>query len=226
MNWRHLFVFGALASLSIAHEVQAQPAHYFSGVYGGLEGGAISYNTHITFDGVDDPAGRGDVMYGAFMGYNYIYAKLLIGAEGFFNLASHPEPYTFDPAVTGFAEMDVRRGASMGLDFRAGFVVTKRILLYGSVGYSANNQSVRINDVPLDLFAGGASDEAFGAFQFGAGLEIALHPKLGLRTSIRTLAGHDLSATDFGTIPRDASLTYFDVEPSQVQFLTGLMFRF
>ena len=225
MNWQHLLVFGALASLSTSN-AQAQSPDYFSGFYGGFEGGAISYNTQITFDGVDDPAGRGGAGYGAFFGYNHTYEKLLVGAELLFNLPSDPDPYTFDPAVVGFAEFDLRRGASFGLDVRAGYLIIEKFLLYGRVGYSANKQSVRIDGVPLDQFAGGAAAEEFGALQFGTGLEVAIHPKLGIRGSFRSIAGHDLNVTDFGTIPTDASVTRFDVEPSQQQFLPGLMFRF
>ncbi len=112
------------------------------------------------------------------------------------------------------------------LGMAPGYLVTEKILPYGNVGYSANKQSVRIDGVPLDQFAGGAAAQKFGALMFGAGLEVAIHPKLGVRVSFRSLAGHDLNATDFGTIPTDASLTRFDVEPSQQQFLAGLMFRF
>ena len=99
-------------------------------------------------------------------------------------------------------------------------------MLYGSIGYSTNKQSVRIDGVPLEQFAGGAGDKTFGTFQFGAGLEMAIHPVLGIRFSFRSLSGYDLNATDFGTIPTDASLTRFDVEPGHLQFLGGLMFRF
>ena len=225
MNWKHILVLTALISLSTASNARAQSLHYFSGFYGGFEGGAISYNTQITFDGVDDPAGRGGAGYGAFFGYNHAAEKLLVGAELLFNLASDPAPYTFDPAVVGFAELDLRRGTSFGLDVRAGYLLTEKLLLRGSVGYSANKQSVHIDGVPLDQFAGGAAAEEFGAFQFGAGLEVAIHPKLGIRVSFRSLAGHDLNAADFGTIPTDASLTRFEVEPSQQQFFVGLMFR-
>ncbi len=226
MNWKHSLVLGTLISLSTISNVRAQSSDYFSGFYGGFEGGAISYNTQITFDGVDDPAGRGGAGYGAFFGYNHTYEKLSVGAELLFNLASDPDPYTFDPAVAGFAELDLRRGASFGLDVRAGYLMTERFLLYGSVGYSANKQSVRIDGVPLDQLAGGAAAEEFGASQFGTGLEVAIHPKLGIRVSFRSLTGHDLNVTDFGTIPTDASLTRFDVEPSQQQFFAGLIFRF
>ncbi len=226
MNWQHVLVLGILVSLIAAGRVQAQSPEYFSGFYVGLEGGTISYNTQITFDGVDDPAGRSGAGYGALLGYNHTYAKVLVGAELVFNLASDPDPYTFDPAVVGFSEMDVRRAASIGLDLRAGYLVIQRILLYAAIGYSANTQSVRMDGVPLEQFAGGAAEEAFGAFQYGGGLEVALHRKLGFRFSFRTLRGHDLSATDFGTIPTTASLTRFDVEPSQQQFFVGLLFRF
>lgn len=225
MDWQYWFVFGALAGLFTASNVRAQASEFFSGFYGGLEGGAISYNTRIVFDGVDDPAGRGDVMYGVFSGYNHTYEKLMVGAELSFHLAAHPEPYTFDPAVVGFAELDVWRGASVGLDVRAGYLVTERVLLTGYIGYSINSQSVRIDDIPLDRFAGGAAAETFGAFQSGAGLEVILCSSVGIRASFRTLAGHDLSAPDFGTIPRDASITRFDVEPRQHQYLAGLMVR-
>jgi len=57
----------------------------------------------------------------------------------------------------------------------------------------------------LKDFETGAAAEELGAFQFGAGLEVAIHSKLGIRVSYRSLAGHDLDAIDFGTIPTDAS---------------------
>ena len=225
MDWQHLLVCGALASLGTASNAQAQAPDHFSGFYGGLEGGTISYNTKITFDGVDDPAGRGGAGYGAFLGYNYTYGKVLLGAEALFNMASASDPYTFDPLVVGFATLDLQRGVSVGIEGRAGYLVTEKILLYGTVGYSANEQSVRIDGVPLDQFAGGAADKTFGAFQFGAGLEIAIHRQLGIRASFRSVAGHDLNATDFGTIPTEAALTRFDVKPSHQQFFAGLLVR-
>ena len=46
MNWQHLLVFGALANLSTASNVQAQ-SPYFSGFYSGFEGGAISHHKAI-----------------------------------------------------------------------------------------------------------------------------------------------------------------------------------
>lgn len=217
---------GVLASLFLAGIAQAQAPGHFSGFYGGLEGGTISYHTQITFDGVDDPAGRGGAGYGAFLGYNHTYGAGLLGAEMVVNLASVPDPYTFDPAVAGFAELDVTRGPSVGLDVRVGYLVLERLLLYGSVGYSANEQAVRIDGISLNQFPGGASDDVFGALQFGAGLEVAVRSRLGLRASFRSLAGHDLNATDFGTIPTAASLTRFDVEPSHQQFFAGLLVRF
>lgn len=226
MNWRYTLLFNTLITLCVFSDTQAESSDYFSGFYAGLEGGAISYNTQITFDGVDDPAGRGGFGYGACAGYKRSYQNLLIGAELLFNLPSEPDPYTFDPDVAGFSDLDLQRAASIGLDLQAGYIIIKRILIYGGLGYSANKQSVAIDSTPLDQFSGGAAAKNFGAFQFGLGLEFAIHPKLNIRTYVRTLSGHDLNASDFGTIPTDAALTFFDVEPSQQQFFTGLMFRF
>ncbi len=225
LNWRGLLVFAVFSSLPIAGTAQAQSPGYFSGIYGGIEGGTVSFNTQITFDGVDDPAGRGSIIYGAFLGYNQIYEPFLVGTELVFNLVSHPDPYTFDPSAVGFSEMDVRRGASVGVDVRGGYLAIERILLYGTAGFSYNSQSVRIDDVPLEQFDGGSGAKKFGALQLGVGLEVAVHLQIHLRASVRTLQGRDLSAADFGTIPTDASLSRFDVEPSQLQFLFGVAFR-
>lgn len=185
----------------------------------------MSYNTQITFDGVDDPAGRGGVGYGAAVGYNHLRDRLLLGAELMFTDAPDPDPYTFDPAVIGFSEMDVLRGASVGLDVRAGVLLTKSILAYGAVGYSANHQSVRLDGVPLEEFANGSGPKRYGAVQLTAGLEWAFHERVGIRTSFRKLNGVDLSAEDFGTIPMDASLSRLDVEPSQQHFFTSILIR-
>jgi len=225
MNRHRLLTISILAILLVSCNTQAQQPSYFSGFYGGLEGGAISYNTQITFDGVDDPAGRGGGGYGLVFGYNHEHKKLVIGAELLFNLASTPDPYTFDPAVTGFSDLDLRRGASFGLDLRAGYLVIKRILLYGSLGFSRNKQSVRIDGTPLNQFSGGADDVQFGSVQFALGLEVAIYRKVSIRSYFRTLDGYDLNVTDFGTIITDVSLSHFDVEPVQQQFFTGLIFR-
>lgn len=226
MKLKLRFAFGTTIGLLAAGSAQAQSSGYYPGFYGGLEGGAISYNTQITFDGVDDPAGRGGVGYGAFLGYNHIGGKWLVGAELNSHAASVPNPYTFDPSVVGFRDLDLRRGTSFGLDVRFGSLIGPKVLLYGTLGFSANQQSVRIDGIPLDQITGGAAAETFGAIQLGVGLEIALLSTLGLRAAFRSLSGHDLSATDFGTIPTNASLARFDVEPSQQHFFAGLRFRF
>jgi len=205
-------------------EGYGQSNNLFSGFYGGVEGGAISYNTQITFDGVDDPAGRGGGGYGVFGGYNYAPSRLLLGAELYLNTATIPDPYTFDPNATGFSELDLRRGASYGLDIRLGYVVLPWANIFGSLGYSLNRQSVRIDGTPLDQFQGGSSAESYGALQLGAGMEAALGNKIGARFSFKAFSGVDLDASDFGSIPIDASLSRFDVEPEQLQFFFGLIY--
>ena len=204
----------------------AQSSGRFSGFYGGVEGGAISYNTQITFDGVDDPAGRGGVGYGAFFGYNLDRTDILIGGEAIFTFASDPDPYTFSPSVVGFSELDVLRAASAGLDVRIGYVVVERILVHGNVGVSLNRQSVFVDGTPLKQFEGATDAKTFGAIQPGAGLEVILAQGLGVRFVVRMLNGVDLSASDFGSIPVDASLSRLDVEPSQVQIFSGLTYHF
>jgi len=213
-------------ALSAPRVLFGQDASDFAGAYFGLEGGAVSYNTQITFDGVDDPAGRGGLGYGAFVGFNLVENRLLLGAELVIHRAPDPDPYTFDPQVIGFFEMDVVQNASIGLDVRGGLLLTKKILAYGSLGPSRAQQTVRIDGVSLESFATGAEPETFIAMQVGAGLEWAFHRRFGIRTSIRKSKGVDLSAEDFGTIPRDASLSRLDVEPSQLHFFTSMVIRF
>lgn len=225
MRSNPLLIAGALLTPLTVGEVQAQTAKGFSGFYGGLEGGAISYDTQITFDGVDDPAGRGGLGYGVFLGFNHFSGRWLVGLELASHGASVPNPYTFDPNIIGFSNLDLRRGVSVGLDVRAGTRIGRQFLLFGTVGYSVNQQSVRIDGVPLDEFAGGAGDKRFGAMQVGAGLEMNVFARVALRVSFRSLSGHDLSAADFGTIPTNASLTRFDVEPGQQHFFVGWRIR-
>ena len=63
----------------------------FSGYYAGVDIGTISYNTQITFDGVDDPAGRGGFGYGVFVGRNWTFKKLLVGGEVYLNWGENTE---------------------------------------------------------------------------------------------------------------------------------------
>jgi|GEM_PF-1953285 len=226
MRFQKAGIIVLFALLSLTNSAMGDSTSTFSGPYLGIDVGTISYNTQITFDGVDDPAGRGGAGYGFYSGWNFARKNWLVGAEGILNWASVPNPYTFDPAVTGFSELDLRRGVSIGIDIRGGYVAIERILFYGSVGYSINKQSVRIDDTPLEQFEGGASAKTYGAFQFGAGLEFKIASRLIIRSTFRTFSGYDLDASGFGVLPINASLMRFDVEPSQQQFMFGLAYSF
>ena len=215
-----------LLIVSTSGHLYAQQSAFFGGLYAGVEGGAISYNTQITFDGVDDPAGRGGGGFGLFGGYNYVLDGFVIGAELHLNTATIPDPYTFDPARVGFADLDLRRGASYGVNLRAGYAVLPRLMLYGVTGLSGNRQSVRLDGMLLEQFEGGISTENYAAWQWGAGLEIALSAKVRLRFLFRTLSGPDMSIEDFGAAFDNVSLTFFDVEPEQQQIFTGLIYSF
>jgi len=205
---------------------QAPPSDAFAGVYVGAAAGPVSYNTHITFDGLDDPAGRGGFLYGAVSGYNRLNGRWILGVEGTLTRASVPGPYTFDPAITGFAELDLRHDTGVGLDGRVGRLWGDRTLVYASVGYSVVTQSVRLDGVLLSDFEGGAEPVTSGTVQYGAGIEVAIGERVGLRFSLRRLGGHDLSAGDFGTAVSSVGLSAFDVQPSQDQLLVGARYRF
>ena len=223
---RHLCaLIGALLfSLDIA--AQSDFSDAFSGYYAGVEIGTISYNTQITFDGVDDPAGRGGLGYGAFLGYNHRFKKLLVGGEVYYNGVLEPDPYTFDPGVIGFSELDLKRGANWGVDVRGGYLLLSRLLIYGSVGYSHSKQSVLIDGTPLNEFSGGSGAERFGRVRLGLGLEYAFTSSIAVRCAFEQMEGHDLDRSDFGVIASDAALQRLDVEPSLQQFFVGMVVGF
>ena len=172
-----------------------------------------------------NPAGRGAFVAGASLGYNRVTGRWLLGVEGNLARASVPDPYTFDPSVTGFAELDLRQDVGVGLDGRLGLRWSNATLVYASVGYGVGTQSVRLDGVPLSDFEGGSEPATFGAVRFGAGIEVAIAERIGLHLSVRTSAGHDLAARDFGTLVPSSGLSFFDVEPSQDQFLIGARYR-
>ncbi len=224
MKWMQWL--SVLFCLMLISNGQAQISDSFSGLYGGLEGGSISYNTQITFDGVDDPAGRSAAGYGGFLGYNFLSDNMLLGAEFILNFASVPGPYTFDQTTNGFSELEVRRGTSAGLDLRIGYLIAGRFLFNVKAGYSANSQSVRIKEDPLEIDPMEISRESFGRFQLGAGFEASVHPNIAIRFSFRTLAGFDLEKADVADVPPLNAFNRFDVEPSQQQFFSGVVLRF
>lgn len=196
----------------------------FTGLHAGLGFGPVSYNTQITFDGVDDPAGRGGIMYTAFVGLDRVQSGWLVGGEVVLIASSVPDPYTFDPATAGFAELDLRRGTSIGVDGRAGRVIGEKILVHMNLGYAVATQSVRFDGVPLPEL-GGADHRTFGTLQYGGGVEIATGSALGFRFVWRALGGSDLSADDFTPLVAQGALTFFDVEPSQHHFVFGARLR-
>lgn len=57
-------------------------------------------------------------------------------------------------------------------------------------------------------------------------MEAALGNRMGARFSFKARSGVDLDASDFGSIPIDASLSRFDVEPELLQFFFGLVYFF
>lgn len=207
-------------------EVKAQSnfSGTFSGAYLGAELGTISYNTQITFDGVDDPAGRGGFGYGGFFGYSRVFNKLLVGGECHYTVVLEPDPYTFDPAVTGFTDLELKRNGSLGFDLRGGYL-NKRLLVYGSVGCARHKQTVLLDGIPLDQFSGGADPEQFGRIQVGIGLEVALGQRLSIRCSLKHMRGHDLDRTDFGSVATNAGLQRLDVEPNLQQIFLGTVFH-
>ncbi len=196
----------------------------FGGAYAGLGFGPVSYNTRIAFDGVFDPAGRGGLVYGVSGGYDHAFGLWIVGAEATITAASVPDPYTFDPAVTGFAELHLRRGTSAGLNVRGGYVLGGRVLVHAGVGISVATQSVRLDGRPLSDFEGGSEAERFVTLQRSLGVEGGVGSRVRLGFSFRSSAGHDLSADDFGRVVDDASLTFFDLEPSQDEFIFGVRF--
>ncbi len=224
MNRRWVLVL--LAATATTRAAEAQAPHPLTGLYGGVEIGPVSYDTQINFDGVDDPAGRGGTLYSAVLGYASVLDNWLLGMEGAVTGASLPDPYTFDPAVTGFAELDLRRGTGVGLRAKAGRLIADRLLVFGSAGYAVASQSVRLDGIPLGEFGGASDAETFGTVEWGAGVEWALSSRLGLRFAFRSLGGHDLSAADFGSVVPDAGLTFFDVEPRQKHFVFGTTIGF
>lgn len=224
MNSRWVFVVVVFSTLNAPLEGQNPAAAALSGVYVGSEAGGISYNTQITFDGVDDPAGRGAFGFGAFVGYNHALESWLVTAEATLTGGTEPGPYTFDATRTGFAELDLERGMGVGLSARVGRMVAGRALIQLIVGYSVATQTVSLDGVPLSEIPGGSDGETFGTFQLGGGVDIPLSSTLGFRFVFRSLGGHDLSADDFGSVVSDTSLTFFDVEPGVHQFLFGFRY--
>jgi len=215
----------ALAAVSAVHAQPTAP-HPLAGFYAGIEVGPVSYDTQITFDGVDDPAGRGGTGFAAVLGYNHVRGDWLTGLEASVTGGSVPDPYTFDENVTGFAELDLRRETGVGMSGRVGRLIARRLLLFGSVGYSVASQSVRLDGVPLVEFAGASDAATFGTVVWGGGLEWRTRSGVAFRFVTRRLGGHDLSAADFGAVVSDAGLTRFDVEPRQMHFVFGVTYRF
>ena len=197
---------------------------HFAGPYAVVEGGAISYNTQITFDGVDDPAGRGGAGFGAAAGFRWVRGRVVFGPEIILNQATVPDPYTFDAAAVGFSELDLRRALSFGADFRLGVLLAGRVLPFAALGLSVNHQSERVDGTSLEDVPGGASPETFGAVQFGAGAELAFSNHLRARFVLRSLKGIDRTADDFGRALNPA-LNRFDVEPRQIQFFSGMVLQ-
>ncbi len=221
---RLIWVLVATVLISLEVDAQSDFLETFSGFYGGAEIGTISYNTQITFDGVDDPAGRGGLGYGGFLGYRRVFKKLVVGGELRVNGVNEPNPYTFDPLVIGFSELDLKRQASWGMDFKGGYLFN-RLLIFGSVGYRRNKQSVLIDGTPLDQFVGGSDPKGFGRILLGLGLEVAVNSALSVRCAFEQMEGHDLDRSDFGTIATNAALQRLDVEPSLQQFFIGTVVR-
>ena len=163
-------------------------------------------------------------MYGVALGYLRPLGRWVLGLETTLGSATVPDPYTFDPSVTGFAELDLRRERGVSLAGRAGRVVAERLLVHGSIGYARATQSVRLDGVRLSEY-GGSGDVTFGTLLLGAGSEVGGATRRGLRFDFRSLGGHDLSADDFGSVVPDAGLTFLDVEPGQHRLTFGVRYR-
>ena len=227
MSIRYLLAFGCLVTTFPASALaQRADNNAFQGFYLGAEVGAISSDALIIFDGVTDPAGRGRFGSGVFASYGQTVDRLLIGAEIFANLASNADPFTFDSAVTGFSELTLDWGRTFGINARAGYLIRSRILAFGIIGYGTSKYDYLIDGTLLDQITGGEQSGTFGAFRYGGGVEGAITNSFHLRLTYRTLSGNDLLTADFEPLPSNAGLTRFTLEPSESQFLFGVLWKF
>ena len=217
-----LVVTGASATA----QAQTTGENAFHGPYVGAELGSIASDALIRFDGVRDPAGRGRFGFGVLGGYNYTLGSFLGGAEVSLNAATDADPFTFDPAVVGFSNLELDRGLALGLDARAGYIVAQRILLFGTLGYGVSEHEYLIDGTPLDEITGRSSSGSFGAFRYGGGIEAAIASHLHLRLIYRRFSGEGLSTEDFEPLASDAGLDHFDLELDEKQILLGILWRF
>ncbi len=215
-----------LAGFSASAQAQTTDESAFHGPYVGAEIGSINSDALITFDSVRDPAGRGRFGFGVLAGYNYTVDNFLIGAEFFFSVAADADPFTFDPAVVGFSDLELDRRPAFGLDARAGYIVTRRILVFGTLGYGASKHKYLVDGTPLDEITGKSPSGSFGTFRYGGGIEGAITRNLHLRLTYRKFSGDDLSTIDFEPLVSNAGLNNFDLKPDERQIMLGILWIF
>ena len=172
-----------------------------------------------------DPACRGRFDSEAFASDAQTVDRLLIGAEIFANLASRADPFAFDSAVTGFSELTLDRGRTFGINGRAGYLIRSRILAFGIIGCGTSKYDYLIDGTLLDQITGGEQSGTFGAFRYGGGVEGAITNSFHLRLTYRRFSGNDLLTDDSEPLPSNAGLTRFTLEPSESQFLFGVLWK-
>lgn len=220
------FLVTILAGRFAWAQAQTADEFVFRGPYVGAEFGSINSDALITFDGVRDPAGRGRFGFGGFVGYNYTADNFLIGAEVSSTVATDADPFTFDPGVVGFSELELDRGPAFGVDVHAGYIVARRILVFGTLGYGRSELKYFVDGIPLDEITGKSPSGSIGSVRYGGGVDGAITRHLHLRLIYRRLSGGDLSTSDFEPLVSDAGLDHFDFSPNESQILLGALWIF
>lgn len=177
----------ALAGAADAGSAAVQPnvaADAFTGPYAGLEVGA--HEQHFYIDVTDVRTGATDGRYyrawgvggGAFVGYDHeVTDRVRIGVEAGLSVGGDNPEALFADGTT-FTQ---RPRFGYRLTSKVGFLLTDRLLAYGTLGYGGHYYR-----------AGGTAvvervDESQSSFTIGAGVEYRFSKRVGMRLDFRHL---------------------------------------
>lgn len=252
-NQHKLLCSGVLmAAMAAAPAVLAADDNW-SGVYLGASLGSRSVDSDWTTTSYSAPNGallpfltdpnaeiKSTAVYGgAFVGMNWVVApSLLIGIEGSLGTGNNKETHTTIPGTvtitpTIYSYVEVNPSTQFDLVGRVGYLVTQKINLYGSVGFSALKMDVTAT-CPADT---NFCNPAFGTQQHsesdtmtgwtaGIGAEMSVFTHMLIRLDARYA---DYGTFSFGGLPAISGVSYgftSDVSPKSTTVTLGAAYKF
>ena len=165
-----------------------------------------------------------DYTIGVGAGYAFVWGKFYLGTDVYFNFLSYDEGgqnTTINGVATEMAKL--KSNGEAGFDLRIGGLLTRRVLLYGSIGIDV--AQFKVTSESSSVFDSGENSKTVFGLAPGIGLEYALTKNWFITSQLKYIIFQKINDdyTRPGTTPESINNKY---DISRTEFRIGVDYHF